>query len=145
MSKTNRNIPHDRWLRRPKTHGYRRDLLKAQEEIQDELGVNYLKGNFAKIRTIPTAWDDLCIAARDEVDSLDIKLETLYREKILGLSTTNWNNLYHSIEFDSRKNYFRAYRTMRCRVSSKVNYIPFNVTICNCKYPVKLKMEWWYA
>lgn len=145
MSRTHRNIPHDRWFRRPRTYALRRDLIAAEEEIREELGVNYLAGHFAKISNIPTAWDDLHISARYEVDALDTKLEDLYRERILGNKSPNWHNLNYSIEFDLRKNCFRVYRSIMCQTYSKVSYVPFNVSFYNTKYPVKLKMEWWYA
>ena len=144
MSRTYRKIPNNRLFRKPKTTNYRRALIAFEEEIRDELGQNYLRGNFAKINTIPQAWDDLYIAGRSENPPIEIKYANLYRIKILGASKENnsWIDR-HSIKFDKQKNVFRAWRCYGAK-KQKVNYVPFVVRICKKQYPVKIKIDWWY-
>lgn len=145
MSRTYRNITGSGYFRRPKTHAYKRKLLASEKEIREELGVNYLAGNFANINNIVTSWDDKPISARSEFLSLDSKLEKVYKEKITGWFGSEWDNPNHTVEFDIRKNMFWAYRKIKCLNYNNVNYVPFVVTVCNKQYPVKIRIDKWYV
>ena len=134
MTRTKRSTKYAGYFRRPKTHNQRKGLIKAQEEIMEELGPNYLGGNFAQIRRIPTVYDDLPVRGAWEDVAFSSKMETLYEEQICSL---------YGVQFDTHKNVFRIYKRRHNLNNNLVDYVPFCVTILKQNYPVRIKREWW--
>ena len=143
MSKTYRDSDNANWLRSPKTHGYRRDLLAAEEEIKEELGPNYLRGNFAKINNIPTAWQDIRVSGIGEYPSKSKYMEREFKKKIDDWVDKEDDFCFYSVDFDCKSNTFwiGKYRGIWTKRASY--YLPTSITVKGKNYPVKIKEHLW--
>lgn len=66
MARTHRNIPRNNCLRRIRTTNQIRNDIAAREEIS-EYDPRLVSNRLRSIGRIPTSWDDLPIAAWDEI------------------------------------------------------------------------------
>lgn len=140
MSRTKRNLPpNGRWLRKVRTFPLIKNKTKAEQEIKEELGQNYLGGNFSGYKNIPTYWDDKYISAYDEyIGPQDIN-ERLFSNEFPELESQKI-----SIEFRPQTNTFYLGRKWGYwRQEPGVYLIPFIFRIKDKVYPVCIKQHRW--
>ena len=148
MTKTYRDVEHAGYFRRPKTHNQRKCLLAAEEEILEELGPNYLGGNFAKINNIPTAYTDLLVVGRYESPSFSEFMENKFKETFDFWVDKDEGYYGFNLKFDSFKNKYKIGRRQwgkgrRYCYNTLVHYIPTCLKIKDKIYHVKIEAHIW--
>jgi len=144
MSKTYRRSNEAGWMRNPQTHGYRRDLLGAEEEIRSELGPNYLAGNFAEISSIPTAYDDLLVMGNFECLSTENHMINEFQKRYDYWTDEDREWYKYWVKFDTKCNIFRVGRRLSYTEANLVDYLPMSFSYKGKIYPVRILKHEWY-
>ena len=140
MSRTYRNTKYCNMVRKPKTQNARKNRLAAEEEILEELGPNYLKGNFAHYKSIPTSWDDKFISASYEYYDKKRRIESLFHQSYGQFLKKSGLYCIYNI----KKNIMYIYQLRFGQNTPKANkavYFPFFFNHPRYSFPVVLREE----
>jgi hypothetical protein len=143
MSRTRRNIEYSKFFTRPKTQNYRKRLHATKQEIKEELGPNYLKGNGKDYKLIPQSWDDKLVSACEETLTYSYYIERIFElrlKEIYGYFPT-----YLNIHFNKYKNRIEigSYKYPYRRANPEVIYLPFSFVHKKYKFPVIILAHEW--
>lgn len=148
MTKTYRDSENTKWFRRPKTQNQRKKLIAAEEEIREELGIHYIKGNYAHINKIPTMYDDLEVSGNKEYPCIKERMVKLFKIKYKEWSITEKKYKY-KIEFDKGSNTFWIGKHkfgkygLYSKYRNKCDYLPMSFYLKDRVYPVKINQHSW--